>query len=84
MKALEYVHAAREFLHEHPGFTAVVVWPVLSAAITLLFNPRTREERDELRKSRPILGALVQFTSGFGVDASQLIDLMKRVTSRDK
>lgn len=70
--------------HEHELATAFLLY-LFTYVFTALFNPKTREERDQFRKDYPIWGKIVWFTSGIGIDAvqvNQLLDAVKRAVTK--
>lgn len=75
------IHNAIAYLREHELLSALILW-FCSFVFTSLFNPKTPEERESLRKRYPKWSIIVDFTSGLGADAAKLQALVERVLTK--
>ena len=55
----------------HPVLFTLVIWPVISGAITWVLKPRTPAQYAAMN---PYLAAALKFISGFGLDAPHVVE----------
>lgn len=64
-----------DWIERHGVLMGLVVWPLLSAALTALFKPRTPEDYQAMS---PRLAAALKFIGSIGVDVPNLLDAIKQ------
>jgi hypothetical protein len=74
------------YLISHPEFSAVILWPLVTAFLTVLFKPRTPEAYESLAKKEPAwffsrFAASWQLLGALGLDPIKATEAAKKVLS---
>ena len=71
------------WVEAHPVFASMVVWPLITALVTLLFKPRSPEEYAALAVNHPRVAQFLRLVGALGIDLPKVLqvlgDLSKRV-----
>lgn len=68
------MHPVIAWAEAHPNLTALILWPVFSFVVTLLFGPHTEAQ---LARYPAWLSRLLHWTGALGIDAPKVIALAK-------
>lgn len=61
----------------HPLLMAALIWPFVTAILTVLFKPRSAEEYAELAKNWPRLAAFWRFLGAIGLDIPKAVQSLQ-------
>lgn len=65
-----------EWFDRHPAFAFFVVWPVISAIISIALKPRTPEEYAALP---PRIAAVLKMIAALGIDAPKAQEAARQI-----
>lgn len=73
----DFMHRAGAWCVAHPE----LVWPLLTALITLLFKPRTPGEYAAIAARWPRVAALLQLIGALGLDVPKVVEAVGKVVT---